>query len=349
MDVDLQLGAKFAGVIKREFQDRTVQLLIQKINAPKILRYARRKSGLTKQNLVEELEKCLGQSIDSLKIQPIEKSKFLQFLEFLQLFPIEVVEKPIKSDGMRAGSVRNRKDMDARRIDNFYADLYGYEYQYQAMEQDRIMFGALKVPEGDEPFIRRKACEPVETLITKLKNENAWERRNTVEALDRIGGDKVVSPLIQILGKDRDAEVRQYAAEALGRIGSEIAIPALLKRLEDSALDVRWEATDALEKLAKKYPEAIASRLPHFLTLICTNSGKQALKLIPIIQTNCKFYNYSIHKAKLKSQHGNQKVVAQEATTVFNIGTLHAPGAAINLGGTIQGDQIGTQPHPPEP
>jgi WD40 repeat protein len=47
-------------------------------------------------------------------------------------------------------------------------------------------------------------------------------------------------------------------------------------------------------------------------------------------------------------QNEDERAVTHPPTNVFNIKTFYAPGAAINLGGTIQGNQIGSQPHPPE-
>lgn len=71
-----------------------------------------------------------------------------------------------------------------------------------------------------------------------------------VDALRRIHGfEDRRSPGGEALAgflKDRDAETRAAAARALGRIGSESALPALLAALEDGDSDVRREAVFAL-------------------------------------------------------------------------------------------------------
>jgi HEAT repeat protein len=93
--------------------------------------------------------------------------------------------------------------------------------------------------------------------------------------------------------------VRRIAAEALGKIGWERAIPSLLKLVEDSDSDVRKSATEALGNITKKDKGAITQYLPHLLTLIPTHSGQDALIVILAIQENCKFYNYEIWQEAL--------------------------------------------------
>jgi hypothetical protein len=113
--------------------------------------------------------------------------------------------------------------------------------------------------------------------------------------------------------------VRGSAAEALGKIGSERAIPGLLQLVEDSNDSVRGSAAEALGNIAKKYTEAIAPYLPHLLTLIPTYFGKDALRVILAIQQNCKFYNYeiwceAIQNEKLKVKNGEQEAGVGQAT-----------------------------------
>jgi HEAT repeat protein len=54
--------------------------------------------------------------------------------------------------------------------------------------------------------------------------------------------------------KDKDEEVRRYAAKALGNIGPKAkeAVPALIEALKDENLDVRYYAQEALNKIQKK-------------------------------------------------------------------------------------------------
>ena len=48
------------------------------------------------------------------------------------------------------------------------------------------------------------------------------------------------------------AEIRNSAADALSYIGSEQAVPRLLKALEDEDLVVRWSVVEALEYIGSE-------------------------------------------------------------------------------------------------
>jgi len=119
-----------------------------------------------------------------------------------------------------------------------------------------------------------------------------------VQHLRETRSDSAIPGLLKLV-EDSDYRVRCSAANALGYIGSERAIPALLKLVEDSEYWVHRSATDALGEIAKKNTEAITQYLPHLLTLIPTDSGKNALSVILAIQENCKFYNYEIWQEAL--------------------------------------------------
>ena len=62
--------------------------------------------------------------------------------------------------------------------------------------------------------------------------------RSAAGALGEIGSEKAVDALIKALN-DQDSYVRSTAADALGKIGSEKAIDALVNALNDQDLYVR--------------------------------------------------------------------------------------------------------------
>ncbi|MFM7355074.1 MAG: HEAT repeat domain-containing protein, partial [Microcystis aeruginosa] len=76
-------------------------------------------------------------------------------------------------------------------------------------------------------------------------------RRNAVEALGKIGSETAIPGLLKAL-EDSDDDVRRKAAEALAKIGSETAIAGLLKALEDSYFEVRMSAAEALGKIGSE-------------------------------------------------------------------------------------------------
>ncbi|UCH71982.1 MAG: HEAT repeat domain-containing protein, partial [Thermoplasmatales archaeon] len=69
-----------------------------------------------------------------------------------------------------------------------------------------------------------------------------------IYALDKIGGQEAIEPLIKGLN-DPHWEVRSDAATALGKIGDERAVVPLLETLKDENKFVRKSVAKALENL----------------------------------------------------------------------------------------------------
>jgi len=68
--------------------------------------------------------------------------------------------------------------------------------------------------------------------------------------LGKIGSDAAIPALLKLL-EDPDAEIRQASAIALGKLGNEALIPVLIRLLEDSNAHVRESAVDALGNVAQ--------------------------------------------------------------------------------------------------
>ncbi|MHA1879364.1 MAG: HEAT repeat domain-containing protein [Candidatus Heimdallarchaeota archaeon] len=93
--------------------------------------------------------------------------------------------------------------------------------------------------------IRTKEALP--TLQKAIENEN-WEvREAAAEALGKIGTPAAEEALLTAIKKDKDWEVRAAAAEALGKIGTPAAVKALQKAIKkDKDWEVRAVAAEAL-------------------------------------------------------------------------------------------------------
>lgn len=107
----------------------------------------------------------------------------------------------------------------------------------------------------------------VEYLLPQLRDTNAEVREQVVDALGRSTSDRVVEPLLVALRGDTrvgavDTRMRVAAARALGEVGTERAVPALIVDLQVGEPEVRKEAVSALLKigsgLALKPLQAIA-------------------------------------------------------------------------------------------
>jgi len=90
----------------------------------------------------------------------------------------------------------------------------------------------------------------VEALIDALRHEDEEVREYAAEAVGKIGGKRGVEPLIETL-KDSSWRVRMWAAWALGNVRDERAVEPLIRALRDDRLDVRRIAADALSKIGE--------------------------------------------------------------------------------------------------
>jgi HEAT repeat protein len=215
--------------------------------------------------------------------------------------------------------------------------------------------------------------------VSETSDEECW---SVIDALGGIGSKKAIPELHRFLAKSK-GYLKETAIFALGKIGDESVIPYLIDILQTSSLDSKGTAIKILGKMQAEpaipyfldilendpyvrsrndiagilggfQKERAAHMLPDLLALLSTESGEHAFRAMQGIQANCKFYNYdiwqeAIQNEKLEIKNGEQETAVGQTTTIFNIETLNAPNAALNLGGTIHGDQSGTQNHKPNP
>ncbi|MFC7045724.1 HEAT repeat domain-containing protein [Halobacteriaceae archaeon GCM10025711] len=94
------------------------------------------------------------------------------------------------------------------------------------------------------------AGEEVETLLAHLADGSSIERRRAALALaERSATPTVVQALVTAGRTDDDADVRQFAAEALGKLGGDEAAAGVLAITRDEDPWVRSEAIVALDRL----------------------------------------------------------------------------------------------------
>ncbi len=75
--------------------------------------------------------------------------------------------------------------------------------------------------------------ENVPELIVALSDTNANIRRLAASALGKLGDERAVEPLLNLLENEQQPQVRQYAVKALGKIGVEQANATLLAIMQD--------------------------------------------------------------------------------------------------------------------
>lgn len=94
----------------------------------------------------------------------------------------------------------------------------------------------------------------VDHLLPRLRDQDLAVRETVIQALARAYTDRVIEPLLVTLRGDSstlssDSRVRCAAARALGEIGSEKAVPALVVALQQGNSELRAAATDALKQI----------------------------------------------------------------------------------------------------
>ena len=128
------------------------------------------------------------------------------------------------------------------------------------------------------PTFAQKRPVPTATLlvITRAEDERRWDddlrkllsnpnaaiRQRAALAVGRIGDERSVSALTDLLQKDVDPAVRAMAAFALGEVESDTASEALLAVLKNasSAAELRARAVEALGKIAAALPREKEAR-----------------------------------------------------------------------------------------
>jgi len=230
--VDWQLGARFAGEVKEEWQEKTIKLITD-LNLPQLL------------------------SIRLLRISQSEAA----IPEFIQLLEHEdsdvrrrVVDalKEIKSDAAVPKSIQLSEDEDSS-VRESVAPALG------EIKSDAAIPELIKLLDDEDYFVRsRAACTlafgeiksdaAIPGLIKLLDDEDSLLRIIAALALGQIKSEASIPVLIQLL-EDEDSGVLRSAASALGEIKSSAAIPRLIKLLEHEEFDVCYDAADALGKI----------------------------------------------------------------------------------------------------
>lgn len=92
-------------------------------------------------------------------------------------------------------------------------------------------------------------AEDAKEIIPMLRDEDAVVRWEAAKALQKIHHEGAVGPLIQLVGKDLDADVRMAAATALGQYRQPRVYQALVGALEDHVFGVVEAAQESLKTL----------------------------------------------------------------------------------------------------
>ena len=249
----------------------------------------------------------------------------------------------------------------------FGSTLYRYDWWkvFEALEKigdNSVILALIQVLlRAQNPQNRWKAAEAlgnlgdeaaIDSLFKALEDNNSTVQWKSAEALGKFKSQQLIPKIFSLLAHQEEPNIRQAAVQVLGYLEDEFAVTALLEALNDLEPIVRYDVAQSLVKLSSsKVKLSVSKALGHFWKSKLLNDG--FLHQVRSLKENCKFYNYEIwHEAmqnsNLELKNAEQGTEVGQTTTIFNIKTLNAPNAALNLGGTIHGDQTGTQRHPPK-
>jgi HEAT repeat protein len=94
---------------------------------------------------------------------------------------------------------------------------------------------------------------PVNTILTELRDFNKDKRRTAVMKLGMVGGDQAVLALIRIVGnRQEDLIVRGRAALMLGKLKDDRAVSALIDALDAPGFQTPYHAAIALGKIGDR-------------------------------------------------------------------------------------------------
>lgn len=262
LDVDLMLGAKFAGSVKVNLQEATIEIVSKELikqNIPPILKI--KIFGETRSHKVTNLIRRAfsPRNLDSVKYS-IEA--------LIQTNPDEAAELMLKLLSFEYGDMSSYSYLSlspvlssASRLAATYSAVRSFAVEKLAEVDPELgieRLTALITDDDVDFFVRQKAAEVLKrvanqavitSLVKELNNHDPEIRKSVAQGIGIIGAEQAIPELLDALD-DRDSDVRYYIIESLGEIGSEVAIPALISAMNDLNADVRASAAEALGKIS---------------------------------------------------------------------------------------------------
>ena len=271
LEIDLKLGARFAGEVKIQFQKKTIKLVSEIIDVPKLFKVDL--LGITRsEEVIDELVKNLEYENKDVRrnvMQALGKIGSKKAIPSLKksLKDVKIVCKSATSALQKIApeqAIQNIPKISEKY--NIDADLY--KKAVESLDNANFKPTIQKILEdlkNCDRKIRIKAVkelgnihsqEAIDILSITLENHDKYVRKNVVESLGNIGLESSVSYLLKALN-DKDNEVRRGVPEALSKTGLQEVIPVLIKALTDDDRCIRRGAATALGNIRNIFPEKI--------------------------------------------------------------------------------------------
>ena len=233
LEVDVMLGARLAGEVQREFQQRAVGL-VDGLDVP----------GWLKVGLLGEVRS--DEAIPGL-------------VKFVEDSDSDVRRRAVDALGAIGSEVAitgllkllEHSDSEVRS---------SVAYAFGEIGSEAAISELFKLVEDSDSDVRWSVADAlgkigdkaaIPGLLKLVEKSNYAMGRMAADALGKIGNKAAIEGLLKLL-KNSDSDVRCSVAVPLGKIGNKAAIEGLLKLLEDSEYSMRRIATDALGNINNK-------------------------------------------------------------------------------------------------
>lgn len=107
-------------------------------------------------------------------------------------------------------------------------------------------------PKPEERAVEQKTLTEIEKLLNALKDKKAELRIEAVNALGKIGNEQAIKILTEVIKTDLDTKVRLAVVDVLTNIGKEMVIPPLAEATKDKDTAVRINAVKSLIRIGGK-------------------------------------------------------------------------------------------------
>ena len=376
LDVDLMLGARLAGEVRSDFQERTVGVLHQqKIRLPVKL------FGMTVGNhlikiplwlLVTLLGKTTSETAIPILLNALEnsdsdvriiasealanigsKTALQGLLKAIKHPDTGVRRSAAKALGIIGSELAISGLLKAIEDSDFVVCMIAASW-LGSIGSEFVILRLLKALQDADSFIRARAAfalgiigseSEIPDLLKVLEDADDFVRKSAAESLYLLGVETDTPTLFAALEdlnaiQDFDTEAYESKLTIFDAISPEDTLPNLLRLLKNSDGEVRWDVVRALSEFQA---DRAAHILPNLIQLLPTESGKEAFQAIQGIQSNCKFYNYEIHQSKLRKadrtsrEGGGGDRTLHVTYNIDRVGNLNT--GTVNLHGNQNGEQ----------
>jgi HEAT repeat protein len=209
-------------------------------------------AGRTREDILDER---LAVLTDALRARSDELSRLAdQQAELMELLRLPLNGEPaplLKALSSQHDPVREYASIRLATLNSETLKGAKLETRDYAALRHRMADASVQVRRNLIRFIVRLAGPERDELLRMALSDQ--DQQVLITAINAAGADAdgaALASLAQLLGHSPHQDVREAAANQLGKIGSKDSVPALVAALADDAANVRWFAVEGLNKLA---------------------------------------------------------------------------------------------------